>query len=205
MIGRLAGLVRALGRRRPKSVQARFPDIEDVSRSQRPSTPIEALVSQIHADAIAIYVRHALPTRRGHYARTPRSRRWKFVARSLSAEERWALLQANPPERGWKFGTLADIGADPSGPPDVQAAAALLAGTTNLKRRLKGFDSVSLAEDMEAAIRLGSAWRALQDMRLDEPVPEPQTAVIAPLLTAPIEDPAPAPSPRKRRRKPKPA
>lgn len=153
-------------RRKPDALPASpSPDPWAAAEARPPTvasvTPLGALLDRIEATAFQVYEAHDLPTRPGHYARTPKARRWRFVTDDLTAEERWALMLANPPEMGWRFGKLQDLGADPENPPVLQAAARLLAGCADLRQRLRGHGSLSLADDMEAAVRLGAEWSAV--------------------------------------------
>lgn len=127
-----------------------------------PPDAVSALLSEIEQTALAIYEAHNVPIRPGQYVRSPRTRRWRFLADRLSAEERWALVLANPPEDGWRYGALEDIGADPAGPPELKAAAALLTGCVRLRTSLGNRDATTLSDDIEAALRLGADWRVLK-------------------------------------------
>ena len=117
-------------------------------------------LSRIEATALAVYAEHGLPTRRGHYRKGPRAGRWSWVAERLSPEERFALVLARPPEKGWRHGSLEDIGAQETGKPRLIEAARLLAGVTALRRRLR---EGAMGDDIVAALSLGGDWRALHD------------------------------------------
>ena len=165
----MAGLGRGLAgwlRRRPRDLAAvAASEIEDPWAG--PSTPappdaVSRLLTDIEATALAIYQAHDAPTRPGEYVRSPKTRRWRFLADRLSAEERWALVLANPPEDGWRYGALEDIGADPAEAPELRAAAALLRGCRRLRASLRNRDLTSQADDIEAALRLGADWRTLK-------------------------------------------
>lgn len=165
MAGPWRGLADWLSRRRRSvfvQTQAEAEDPWAASTTVTPPDPVSRLLSDIEATALAIYEAHDAPTRPGQYVRSPKTRRWRFLADHLSAEERWALVVANPPEDGWRYGALEDIGADPTEPPDLRAASALLRGCRRLRTSLRDRTILTQAEDIEAALRLGADWRMLK-------------------------------------------
>lgn len=119
---------------------------------------LDALLGRIESVALDLYRSAGLPVRQGHYGRSPRARRWKFISERLTVEERWELALANP---GWRFATLDAIGGD-SDDPDVTRAARLLADCKALRAGLNPFPD---ATALEAAIRVGSEWRLLEQTR----------------------------------------
>jgi hypothetical protein len=125
--------------------------------------PVHALLDEIEASAIETYRLHGLPTRLGQYARSRRGKQWKFVAETLTAEERWELFLANDSRKGWRFASLEELGAqDPDGPSDLRKAADLLTACRSLRLSLGGRSTTSSAEDIETALRLGSDWRVIE-------------------------------------------
>ena len=129
---------------------------------RRAATPdaLSLMLDRIETTALAVYAEHGLPTRRGHYRKGPRAAQWRWVAERLTPEERFTLVLAKPPEKGWRHGALEDIGAQETRKPRLVEAARLLAGVTVLRRRLR---EGALAEDIAAALALGRDWRALDD------------------------------------------
>lgn len=123
---------------------------------------LSTLLDAIEADALALYRDHGLPTRRGHYRRGPKSGRWTFVGARLDAEARWALALDKPPERGWRYARLEDLGRL-DGRAGAVDAARLLAGCAALRNRSR--TDASPAEDLATAIHLGIDWRAVRDTR----------------------------------------
>lgn len=123
---------------------------------------LTSLLQAIEADALAVYREHGLPVRAGHYRRGPKSGRWTFVGARLDPEARWALALDKPPERGWRYARLEDLGLV-DGRRGAAEAARLLAGCAALRNR--GRDGTRPAEDLALAIRLGEEWRALRDTR----------------------------------------
>jgi len=128
-----------------------------------PPQPVHALLDEIEAAALAIYLAHGLPTRIGQYARSARSRTWKFVAETLSAEERWALFLANDTGKGWRFASLEELGlTEVNGSADLRRASELLTACRSLRSGLNGEGTTSRADDIETALRLGSEWRLIE-------------------------------------------
>lgn len=114
--------------------------------------PAETLAA-IEAEALAVYARHGLPTRPGHYRRGPRARRWTWLGETLAPEARWTLALAHPPGRGWRFGALEAVGAGDARP-EVAEAAQRLADCRRVREGLSGEAGV---ETVQAALRLGLA------------------------------------------------
>ena len=120
----------------------------------------DALLRAVEGTALAIYAACGLPTAAGHYARNPQGGAWKFVAESLTPEERFALMQANPPERGWRFGRLADLGRL-SADPTVVLAGTLLAEVAHIRTVGR---AGATSGDLMRAVRLGELWRQARDV-----------------------------------------
>ena len=129
---------------------------------ERVEPPVSLLLSEIEAGACAIYARHGLPDRPGHYARSQQTKVWRFLSETLTAEERWTLVTAQRPGSAWRFGTLDDLGDQADSPPEVRRAARMLSQCRRLRARLREGGGLSLAEDLEAAIRLGMEWRQVE-------------------------------------------
>jgi hypothetical protein len=135
-------------------------------------SPLDDALDEIEAGALDVYAGAGLPTRPGHYRRAPNQTVWDFVAADLAPQARFALALEHPPETGWRFARLQDLGA----------ASRLLNEIADLRLARRGV----LTEDhLLVAMELGGAWRALRD------------AKAAPASAAP-----PAPKPRKTPRKP---
>lgn len=154
---------RALFGRRPADPRAAPAD--PFAEAQRLAPEPDALslrLDEIEATALAVYADHGLPTRRGHYRKGPRAARWSWVAERLSPQERFERVLARPPEKGWRHGSLEDIGAQETGQPRLFEAARLLAGVAELRARLR---EGAMGQDIAAALDLGSNWRALSEAR----------------------------------------
>lgn len=159
---------RLLPWRRPPPAASR-PDLADVdpfaSRDPPAEAPADALaplLAQIEAEALAVYRDHGLPVRPGHYRRGPRSGRWTHLGDRLDAEARWALALDKPPERGWRYARLDELGRidGRAGPAE---AARLLAGCAALKNR--DDPDRTPAERLALAVRLGADWTVLRQGR----------------------------------------
>lgn len=149
------------GRRRHGTADAPLTDpFVDAERMTPEPDALSLRLDRIETLALAVYAEYGLPTRRGHYRKGPRAAHWRWVAERLSAEERFALVLARPPEKGWRHGALEDIGAHETRKPRLVEAARLLAGVAALRRRLR---EGAMAEDIAAALTLGDDWRALHD------------------------------------------
>lgn len=146
-------------RKRPTSVGAA--DLWE--KAGRRDAAILPLVREVEETAFRIYADHGLPTRPGHYQRGPDDAEWTWLAEELAAEIRWAMVLERPPEQGWRYAMLEDIGRFRGASPELLGAAALLATCRHLKSRLQGRTAGDPGEDIQAAIRLGADWRALQD------------------------------------------
>ncbi len=128
-----------------------------------PADDLTRLLDTIEADALALYRDHGLPVRPGHYRRGPRSGRWTHLAADLDAEARWTLALDKPPERGWRYARLEDLGRI-DGRPGPAEAARLLAGCAALRARDQG--DLGAAERLALAVRLGADWQALRHGRV---------------------------------------
>ena len=195
------------GRRTRTTSLAVSADVWERAGQRAPATL--PAIAEIEATAMDVYGRHGLPMRHGHYQRAPGAPEWTWLAEELPAHLRWAMVLERPPEDGWRYATLEDIGRFPGASAELIAAANLLSGCRHLKDRLSGREPGDAGEDIQTAIRLGSQWHALKDaMAWKEKarlkLTTPSDALAAPEPPPPAEARAPA-KPRKPRapRKPK--
>lgn len=159
---RLAARLKGPSRRTPGPEMER-PDPGEERGEAAPLPSVRLLLDEIETAALSIYRAHGLPTQLGQYARSERSKTWKFVAEKLDAEERWELFLANDTGKGWRFSSLENLGLSQAGAsPELRNASELLAACRALRSSLTGQGTTSRAEDIEAAIRLGSAWRMIE-------------------------------------------
>ena len=145
--------------------------------------PLSLLLAEIQAGALAVYDRHGLPTRLGHYVRDPADGEWRFLAERLSPTRRFEPMLEHPPEEGWRFARLEDLGAR-SNKPDLAAASDLLRLAARLR---EARDGPLLAEDLLTAMELGATWRANREI------------ILAARVAAAGARPKTPPRPRKRR------
>ena len=135
-----------------------------VSQTSTPirDRPLLLQFAEIEAAAIEVYAEHGLPVRPGHYARSSKQAKWRFLAEHLTAEERWEFALVQRRGAKWRFGALEDLGSGPDCPERVQVAARSLATLRHLRGRL-GTVAGTLDEDLHAAMQLGADWRRLTD------------------------------------------
>ena len=134
---------------------------ERAGKASAATLPIMAKVEKL---ALQVYAANHLPTEPGHYRRGPSSDGWLYLGEHVDADARWAMVLQHPPEEGWRYATLEDIGRFPGAPPELLAAANLLSTCRHLKSRLLGREPGEPGDDIETAIRLGVDWRELQDL-----------------------------------------
>ncbi|MGV3579557.1 hypothetical protein [Brevundimonas sp.] len=179
-------------------------------RAGKASTATLPIMAKVEKLALQVYAHHGLPTQPGHYRRGPSADAWIYLGEHVDAEMRWSMVLSSPPEEGWRYATLEDIGRYPGAPAELQAASNLLATCRHLKGRLQGREPGEPGDDIETAIRLGVDWRELQDLiswsetsRLKLttpsdalPSPEPEAA---PKVEAPARPPRKPRAPRKKK------
>lgn len=177
MARRRALLSRLFSRKSPAAAAEDTIDPFDRPTELKPEEhdALSLALAEIEAGALEIYAQAGLPTQPGHYRRDPYTADWIFIARQIEPSERFALALRYPPEQGWRFARLEDLGAR-SDRDDVQAAARLMADVATLRASRRG---VLTHDHLLTAMELGAAWRALRDTqafrtsRLTLSVPEP--------------------------------
>ena len=124
-----------------------------------------AQILVVEAAAADVYARHGLPDQVGQYRRRNETEAWERLAGEMPPAEKWALIQSMPTGAGWRFASLAGVGAQ-SPVAEVRQASAILAACQGLRQRLAEQTPIS-AQDLADSIRLGAAWR-----RLSAPAPD---------------------------------
>lgn len=126
-----------------------------------PAAPdaLSLALDEVEAGALDIYASAGLPTQPGHYRREPDSEDWTFLSADLGPEQRFALTLEYPPEQGWRFARLQDLGAR-SEREDLRAAARLLGDVAALRNSRR---EILTQDHLMTAMELGAAWRALRD------------------------------------------
>lgn len=137
-----------------------------------------AEVAAMEAAAAEVYGRYGLPDQPGHYRRRGDEGAWEKVADRLTSAEKWTLIQAAPPEDGWRFASLERLGAQ-SEVAEVRQAAAVLGACRGLRQRLTEATPIT-PQDLADAVRLGASWRRLS-------APDAIPAAPGPLLFLPPE------------------
>lgn len=160
-------MVRLLGKT-PDPAGRRETTAPTVSPFDRPADvppsnpgPLDAALDEVEVGALEVYARAGLPTTPGHYRRSPGTADWTFVAARLSPEDRFALTLDHPPEAGWRFARLQDLGAR-SDRAELKAASRLLNDIADLRAARHG---ILTQDHLLLAMELGGAWRALRDSK----------------------------------------
>jgi hypothetical protein len=97
-----------------------------------------ALLAEIERGAIEVFGRAGLPTLTGLYRRGVADGDWERLADDLPADARWREILDRPPEAGFRYLSLADVGrTQHPGSPDIQSAAATLDRAEDLRRLLR--------------------------------------------------------------------
>ena len=161
-MARRRALLSGLFSRRPTAAPA--DDRDDPFQRPADLEPIEPdalslALDEIEVGALEIYAQAGLPTQPGHYRRNPDSVDWTFLAAELGPSERFALALDYPPEQGWRFARLQDLGAR-SDREDLRAASRLMADIATLKASRR---EILTQDHLLTAMELGAAWRALRD------------------------------------------
>lgn len=137
-----------------------------------------SLLQAIEAAAGAVYGRHGLPQRPGHYRRPADGGSWELLGEALSPAEKWALIDASPEGDRWRYAGYEVLGAR-SDIPAVRQASALLAASQGLRQRLTDRAVIS-AQDLADSIRLGEAWRRLVEEAAHDDASHPPLKFLPP-------------------------
>lgn len=160
-MARRRALLSGLFSRRPAAAPADYADPFERPADLDPAEPdaLSLALDEIEAGGLDIYAQAGLPTQPGHYRREPDSEDWTFLSGDLGPSERFALALEYPPEQGWRFARLQDLGAR-SEREDLRAAARLLGDVAALRNSRR---EVLTQDHLLTAMELGAAWRALRD------------------------------------------
>lgn len=115
---------------------------------------LDVFLGELEAEALGIFARHGLPTDVGVYRRRGQEP-WEFLGARVPVADRWAMVLEQPPEAGWRYVQLAEIGraAHPHDR-EVAAAALLLEAIQNVRRFVAG-DGGQIDPAAETALRAG--------------------------------------------------
>lgn len=118
-----------------------------------------ALLAEIEQGALDVFARHGLPARQGLYRREATGTDWLLMESPSSPEARWREILERPPEAGYRYHSLADVGrAERPDVPEVQVAATTLDRSADLGRLL------SAADGEEASPELLMFWSTVELM-----------------------------------------
>ena len=146
------------GNREPDTTNVNLAHFERQNCDLAPAGPAILLLDQIEERAISVYAEHGLPQRQGLYMKSQRAKHWKFLAATLSPEERWDLMLTHPLKDGWRFASLEELGRQhPGASPRLIQAADILASCKHFRPRLK-HALADANEDFERAVYLGRNW-----------------------------------------------
>jgi len=196
------------GRRRYRGGRSEVAIAADVwERAGKAASATLPVMAKVEKLAFKVYGEYGLPTEPGHYRRAPTGEAWVYLGEHLDAETRWAMILEMPPEAGWRYATLEDIGRYPGAPAELKAASNLLATCRHLKARLANREPGNPGDDIETAIRLGVDWRELQDLLSWRESPKLKLTTPSDALSLPDADPSEAiakPKPKAARKPRKP-
>ncbi len=125
------------------------------------SDDLSVALDEIEAAALELYASNGLPGQPGHYRLAPNETEWRFIGADLKPEARFALTLEHPPEQGWRFARLQDLGAR-SDRAELREASRLLNDIAVFRQARRG---VLTQDHLLMAMELGGAWRALRDAR----------------------------------------
>lgn len=132
----------------------------DAAEASEPEGLVLAL-DEIEAAALEVYASNGLPDQPGHYRLAPNETEWRFLGADMTPEARFALALEHPPEQGWRFARLQDLGAR-SDRTDLREASRLLNDIAVFRQARR---SILTQDHLLMAMELGGAWRALQDAK----------------------------------------
>jgi len=96
------------------------------------------LLTEIERGAVDAFARTGLPTEPGLYSKGSEDGVWEKLADDLPADVRWQHILDRPPEAGFRYLSLADVGRTQCpASPEIQAAAATLDRASDLRRLLR--------------------------------------------------------------------
>jgi hypothetical protein len=156
-----------------------------------PDDDIDALMKRLEAEALEVFARHGLPGDAGIYRRAKEAGSWEFLGSNLSVAERWSMVLAHPPEEGWRYVPLSEIGRlELPHVREVMAAVRMLETLQDARRALldesggtNASAQVALKAGMRLAFSLEFVGRATGRRLLPFPAEDSTTAITSePLL-----------------------
>lgn len=123
---------------------------------------------RLQKQALAVYEHHGLPTKPGHYIRSPGDGKWRPIPKAETPEARFAAVLRRPPDEGWRYAALADLGRKTyPDRPDVRLASDILEIVHGWRSRFQADADTGLSASAEAfasVLRLAEMDAALRDM-----------------------------------------
>jgi len=150
---------------------------------------IGEMLSSFENRGLEVFGRHGLPTTPGAYRCSP-SGEWEFLAASMGPQDRWNLVLEKPPEAGWRYAKLADVGRHTMPQErEVMAAVRLLDAVDEARREgldeSGGFDpgkGAALKAGMRLVLALEASARFSRQKLYAPPIREGTDAFSAPNL-----------------------
>lgn len=153
----------------------------------------ERALARLQKQALAVYERHGLPTKPGHYIRSPGDGKWRPIPKAETPQDRFAAVLRRPPDEGWRYAALADLGRKTyPDRPDVRLASDILEIVHGWRTRFQADAETGLSTSAEAfasVLKLAETDAALRDMAS----PGKATTVEPRLKLQPAERKRPAP------------
>ena len=148
------------------------------------TSSVRKLLALAQAEALDAFRAADLPDKPGTYRFDPGVADWAPLGTALTPAQRWEQVLHNPPEEGWRYAGLAQIGRrERPGDPVIALAADLLDQVSSSLARLDG-DATSEGtgrHDLEVAFELTMTWmRLVEAVTLSEPDTQEPAAQMSP-------------------------
>lgn len=151
---------------------------------------IDALMKRLEAEALEVFARHGLPAEAGIYRQARDAGSWEFLGSDLSVSERWAMVLAHPPEEGWRYVPLSEIGRlERPHVREVMAAVRMLETLQDARRAVldeSGGTNASAQVALRAGMRLAFSLEFVGRASGRRLLPFPAEDSSAPLTDEPL-------------------
>lgn len=171
-LGELLRRLPALGRGQDDVGPRGDPPVLDPADAPAPGSAVRRLLASAQAEALDAYRRAGLPDTPGVLGLNPDALTWDLLGAEVSPAAKWNYVLDHPPEAGWRYASLSQIGRrERPDDPVIAMASDLLDQVAFSLARLDGEDGgASGRHDLEIAFELTMTW-----MRLVEAVSIPAT------------------------------
>lgn len=125
---------------------------------------VRKLLALAQAEALDAFRKAGLPDTPGVFGFDPDQARWVVLGADETPTERWRYVLNHPPENGWRYAGLSQIGRrERPGDPVIALAADLLDQVSSSLARLEGRSGVDASgrHDLEVAFELTMTWMRL--------------------------------------------